>query len=86
MQGHTATSRSDELRSYRTANAPMIAGQQRGAEGLEEEFVLYREMARRSTAPAAALTAISATGARFDAEDHRQRNRARGGGEREQPG
>src|SRR5262249_35802386 len=65
MQGHTATSRSVELRFSRVANAPttpaMTAAQNAGSRA----FSVDNAGTRRTTAPAAALPTINATADRW---------------------
>ena len=59
MHGHTATRRSEELSSNRTAIAPITPASSAAQNGCRKRFVLTAPRARRRKAPAAALTNIS---------------------------
>src|SRR5262249_59091670 len=61
MQGHTATSRSAELRFSRVANAPTTPAMNAAQKGGSRAFSLDNAGTRRTTAPAAALPMINAT-------------------------
>ena len=55
MHGQTEMRRTDELNSYRTANAPMTPASSPAANGCRKTFALYGAILRRRIAPAAAL-------------------------------
>src|SRR5438045_8707096 len=59
MHGQTATRRNDELRSQRTAAAPITPARTAAQNGCRNRFALSRFRARRTRAPAPALTKIS---------------------------
>src|SRR5258707_14307126 len=64
MHGQTATRRSDELNSNRTASAPTMPASRAAQSGCRKGLSLYRARVRRRTAPAAALATMSITAAR----------------------
>src|SRR5437764_14697395 len=59
MHGQTATRRNDELRFQRTAAAPITPARTAAQNGCRNRFALSRFRARRTRAPAPALTNIS---------------------------
>src|SRR6516165_5481030 len=61
MHGQIATRRNDELRSQLTATAPINPARAAAQNGCRKRFALSRLKARRTTAPAPALTNISMT-------------------------